>query len=76
VKLGTSKNMTDEARKKGAATNRIKAEAERSALLPKVLALREAGSSIRAIADELGISPTSVQRILRTPEQVLPFRAA
>jgi DNA invertase Pin-like site-specific DNA recombinase len=74
VKLGTPKNMTQAARAKGAAANRAKAEAERNTLLPKVLALRESGSSIRAIADELHISPTSVQRILRTPEQVLPFR--
>jgi DNA invertase Pin-like site-specific DNA recombinase len=65
VKLGTPRNMTPAARTKGVEASRFKAEAERIALMPKVLALRESGSSIRAIADELRISPTSVQRILR-----------
>lgn len=77
MKLGTPANMTPAAQAKGAAANRARAAAGRKLMFPKVLKLREDGQSIRAIAEELEISPTTVQRILRDAEQQpLPFRVA
>jgi DNA invertase Pin-like site-specific DNA recombinase len=67
VKLGTPANLTLEHRAKGAATNRARGQAERANLRPAILELRSSGASIRAIAKELSLSTTTVQRILTEP---------
>lgn len=71
VKLGKPENLKDEHRAAGREVTRSQAKAAREAHLPEVLALRKAGLSIRATAEELQISPTTVQRILKEPGTAL-----
>lgn len=65
VKLGNPQNLSGDARLKGAATNRDRAGAQHAAILPAIVALRNAGKSIRAIAEEVDVSPMTVSRLLR-----------
>ncbi len=52
------------ARKEGRVGGRPKAEDDRS-LVERVSALRKSGKSIRGTANELGISPTTVVKVMR-----------
>jgi DNA invertase Pin-like site-specific DNA recombinase len=62
--LGNPKNLTHEARVKGAAVNRERAAADRATILPQVRALRAQGLGVRAIAEQVGVSPMTVSRML------------
>lgn len=66
VRLGSPANLTDDARRKGAATNRTRAAAERATIMPDIVAARAEGLSIRAIAERVGVSPMTVSRLLRS----------
>lgn len=65
VKLGNPQNLTSEARAKGAATNRDRAANAHAAKLPLILALRDAGKSLRAIANEAELSTSTIARLLK-----------
>lgn len=65
VKLGTPANLTNDARLRGAATMKARANAEHLKLLPEIHALRATGLSIRAVAERLGLSPMTVSRLLK-----------
>jgi len=65
VRLGSPANLTDDARRKGAATNRARAAAERATILPDIAAARAEGLSVRAIAERVSVSPMTVSRLLR-----------
>jgi len=64
--LGNPKNLSLEARKKGAATMQVRAKAEHEAMMPQIVALRAEGLSMRVIAERVGVSPMTVSRLLRT----------
>jgi DNA invertase Pin-like site-specific DNA recombinase len=64
IRLGTPANLTADARKKGAATIRARAEAEHATLLPQITALRSEGLSLRAISALVGVSPMTMSRLL------------
>lgn len=64
VKLGNPQNLTSEARVKGAATNRDRATVEHAAKIPTILALRNAGKSLRTIGAEIGVSAMTISRLL------------
>jgi DNA invertase Pin-like site-specific DNA recombinase len=68
VVLGNPK-LTSEIRAKGGAVMAARAEAEHAKYLSRILALRELGKSIRAIATEVGVSPMTVSRILKKKSQ-------
>jgi DNA invertase Pin-like site-specific DNA recombinase len=64
-KLGNPQNLSLEARRRGAATNKARAQAEQAQILPEIAALRVAGLSTRAIAERVGVSAMTVSRLLR-----------
>jgi len=44
---------------------KARAGAEHAKLLPEIVALRETGLSVRAVAERVGVSPMTVSRLLR-----------
>jgi DNA invertase Pin-like site-specific DNA recombinase len=65
TKLGNPTNLTLEHRRAGAAVQKARAAEVRAKVTPDVLAAREEGLSIRAIAKRTNLSPMTVQRILK-----------
>jgi len=65
VKLGTPANLSLDSRKKGAATMQERAAAQHATIMPQIHALRAKGLSVRAIAEQVGVSPITVSRLLR-----------
>lgn len=65
TKLGTPENLTLEGRRRGAETIRARAEAAQGEILPEVASLRARGLSVRAIAEQVGVSAMTVSRMLR-----------
>lgn len=65
VKLGNPANLTDEARRRGAAARAAVAVVDHAKMRPRIAELRAKGLTVRAIAEEVGTSPMTVSRILR-----------
>jgi DNA invertase Pin-like site-specific DNA recombinase len=66
VILGNPQNLSLDARKKGAATNKTRASEANAAILSEVIALRAEGQSVRKIAERVGVAPMTISRLLRT----------
>jgi len=62
VNLGTARNLTNDARRKGAATNKAKATAENAAIMPAIVAARAEGLSLSAIAARLNAEGYTTRR--------------
>ena len=68
VKLGSPTNLSIEARARGSATMRERAERFHAEILPEILALRSEGLSMQAVAERVGVSTMTISRMLRNPE--------
>ena len=64
TRLGNPQNLSLDDRRAGAARNKAVAALRYDAIRPQISLLKNEGLSIRAIADHISVSPSTVQRVL------------